>query len=303
MMKANWVNQRDIDRKKWDALVEKTPDASIYIRSFYLDAVASDWEAYIADDYSFAIPVGVVKKGGLTRAYPPLFQRYLEVLGDSSKIDFSILEKELLKRYKKGNIHFKQAVFPSIHNEKFIYQALAADELDLRSQAKRMINRCKKTDYEIVQNHDNKLELIQLVLDELAKKLPIYASKDANYLRKVILEAANNNHLYTVSVYKGKELHGGLIGMEYNNTLLYLKGAAKDEAQKEGVMYAMMKHFIDYGQSKGMRIDFGGSRVENVRFFYTRFGGSDVEYYHYSWDHSPFYYRWLFNLYNFLKKR
>src|SRR5690554_4344069 len=103
-MEAKWINQSEINRKDWDNLVEKTENVSIYVCSFYLDATAIDWEAYVAEDFSFAIPVGVVRKGGITRVYPPLFQRYVEPIGDISKIDWEAFEKSLLKRYSKGDL-------------------------------------------------------------------------------------------------------------------------------------------------------------------------------------------------------
>src|SRR5690554_8018896 len=109
-MKANWINKKDIDREQWDKLVQQTPKVSIYVLSFYLDATAIDWEAYIAEDFSFAIPVGVVRKGGITRVYPPLFHRYIEFIGEGSKIDWEAFQKSLLKRYVKGDLNVKAAI-------------------------------------------------------------------------------------------------------------------------------------------------------------------------------------------------
>ncbi|HZH85693.1 MAG TPA: hypothetical protein VFD77_00155 [Brumimicrobium sp.] len=302
-MEANWINQKDINRQKWDELVQQTPEASIYSLSFYLDATGIDWEAYIAEDYSFAIPVGVVKKGGVSRVYPPLFQRYIEPIGEVSLIDWDTFEKSLLKRYSKGDLHSKNAILPNVSSTVHIHQALNKEQFKLKTQAKRMIKHFEQTDYEIREENINTNELSLLIAKELSKKLPLYASKDVQYLFEVVKAAEKNGYVYKVGVYSGEILKGGLIGLKFNNTLLYLKGTAEEELQQEGAMYALMNHFINYGLSQGCSIDFGGSRVKGIQFFNQRFNGIDVEYYNYSWDHSPIWFKILFSLYSKIKKQ
>ncbi|WP_107040338.1 GNAT family N-acetyltransferase [Brumimicrobium mesophilum] len=296
-MEGKWINQREIDREDWDQLVAKTVDASIYVCSFYLDATAIDWEAFVADDFSFAIPVGVVPKGGITRVYPPLFQRYVEAIGEVSKIDWSAFEKSLLKRYSKGDLNVKTAVFSQTNNKSIsstehIHQVVNKEHFKLKTQAKRMIKRFGQTKYEIREENIDTGELSHLIARELSKKLPIYASKDVQHLYDVVEKAEENGFLYKVGVFDGEALKGGLIGLKFKDTLLYLKGTAEEELQQEGAMYALMEHFITYGFEQGCKIDFGGSRVKGIQFFNSRFSGVDVEYFVYSWDKSPFWFKW-----------
>lgn len=302
-MKGNWKNKTEIDRQKWDKLVDSTPNVSIYVRSFYLDAAAIDWEAYLAEDYSFAIPVGIVKKGGITRVYPPLFQGYIEAIGEISKIDWSTFEEELTKRYSKGDIHLKSALLPHIESEKYIYQSVTEEEFKLKSQAKRKIKLFNKSDYEIRADNINTEELYRLTVQELSKKIPLFKTKSVLHLKEVIKEAEKEGFLYKVGVFSGETLLGGLIGLKFKNELIYLKGAVLPKPQQEGAMYALMDHFIQYGFSQNCTINFGGSRVEGIRFFYQRFSGKDVDYTHYYWDHSPFWFKIVYRLYSKIKKR
>lgn len=301
-MKGNWKNKTEIDRQKWDKLVDSTPNVSIYVRSFYLDAAAIDWEVYIAEDYSFAIPIGVVKKGGITRVYPPLFQGYTEPIGNISKIDWTSFEEELTNRYSKGDINFKSNLLPHLENEKYIYQSVSQDEFKLKSQAIRKIKLFNKSDYEIRINNIDTDELYRLIVQELSKKIPLFATKNVHHLHKVIKEAEKNGFLYKVGVFSGATLKGGLIGLHYKNELIYLKGAALQEVQQEGAMYALMDRFVQYGFSKNCTINFGGSRVEGIRFFYQRFNGKDIDYTHYYWDHSPFWFKIIYRIYSKIKK-
>lgn len=300
-MKTHWVNQKEIIREDWDQLVAKTKDVSIYVNSFYLDATAIDWEAYVAEDFSFAIPVGVVRKGGISRVYPPLFQRYVEPIGDVSKIDWEAFEKSLMKRYSKGDLQAKSAILPNTPFTNYIHQVVDKDSFKLKTQAKRMIKRFEKTDYQIREENINTEALSKLIAKELSKKLPIYATKDVEHLFEVVKKAEENGYLYKVAVFDGETLKGGLIGLKFNGQLLYLKGTAEEELQEQGAMYALMNHFIEYGLSQNCSIDFGGSRVKGIQFFNQRFSGVDVEYFNYSWDNSPLWFKLLFSLYRKIK--
>lgn len=300
--KAYWVNRKEIDKKKWDDLVLKTEGASIYVLSFYLDAVAEDWEAYIAEDFSFAVPVAVVRKGGLKRVYPALFQRYIDVIGDVSKLDLHQFEHEILKRYKKGSLNSKTPLIASLTGDEFIYQAVEKEDFKLKTQAKRMLQRFSKAAYTIREENVNTEELSQFIAKELSKKLPIYATKSVLFLFDLIKKAEENGQLYKIGLFHKEELKGGLIGLKFNNRLLYLKGTSTEESQKEGAMYALMNHFIHHGFAHNCAIDFGGSRVEGIRFFFTRFNGKDQIYYHYAWDNSPWYYKLLFAIRDWIKK-
>jgi Leu/Phe-tRNA-protein transferase len=300
-MEAKWISQRDINRKDWDELVERTEDSSIYVLSFYLDATAIDWEAYVADDFSFAIPVGVVRKGGITRVYPPLFQRYIEPIGDISKINWNAFEKSLLNRYPKGDLQAKSAILPNTPFTNYIHQVVDKERFKLKTQAKRMIKRFGQTNYEIREENINTEELSKLIAKELSKKLPLYATKDVEHLFEVVKKAEEKGLLYKVGVFEGDILKGGLIGLKFNGQLLYLKGTALENLQQDGAMYALMNHFINFGLSQNCTIDFGGSRVEGIKFFNQRFSGEDVDYYNYSWDGSPLWFKFLFSLYRKIK--
>lgn len=301
-MRGTWKNQIEIDRKEWDKLVDKTPEVSIYVCSFYLDATAIDWEAYVAEDNSFAIPVGIVKKGGLKRVYPPLFQGFLEPIGATDKIDWTEFEKALKERYSKVDIHLKSSYLSQTDYRKYIFQSVSQEEFKLKTQAKRKIKAFDKTNYQIREKNINTEALAQLVVEELSKKIPLFATKSVQHLYDLIHAAEKNNFLYKVGVYSGTELKGGLIGLQYKNELVYLKGAVHQELQKHGAMYALMNHFINYGFAQNCEINFGGSRVEGVRFFYQRFNGKDVDYFHYYWDHSPYWFKILYSLYSKIKK-
>jgi hypothetical protein len=113
---------------------------------------------------------------------------------------------------------------------------------------------------------------------------------------EVLIDAMKHSFFHrTIEVKNGDQVVGGLILVEYKNSLLYLKGAFSKESKDQGAMYAAMNEAIAYARSNSLRFDFGGSRVEGVRRFNINLGGQDVHYAVLKWNHAPFWF-------NFLKK-
>lgn len=298
---ANWIHQSEIDREKWDNLVDNSLNPCLYNYSYYFDAVAIDWEAYIAEDYSYAIPVGIVKKGGLKRVYPALFQGYVEPIGEIDSIDWVEFEKSLLSRFSKGELNIRNANLKGGVSEDYVYQRLKAEEFKLKTQAKRMLKRFENTSYTISEEVSTK-ELAEFVVKELAKILPIYTSKDVRFFYDIIDAIEKSGSLYKLGLYEGDKFMGGLIGFESKTEMFYFKGAVDESAMKEGGMYALMNQFIEKTFDKKLEVNFGGSRVEGVRFFYQRFNGVDEYYQNYKWDNSPFWFKLGYNLYKKIRK-
>jgi hypothetical protein len=109
--------------------------------------------------------------------------------------------------------------------------------------------------------------------------------------------------VHIVHVLKAGKSVGGLILLESNHRLLYLKGAFTEESKKEGAMYGAMQRAIDLAKEKGLLFDFGGSRVEGVRRFNVNLGGKDSFYSSIEWNNAPFWFNWLKKLQGIWKKR
>ncbi|MCO5270004.1 MAG: GNAT family N-acetyltransferase [Brumimicrobium sp.] len=284
-------------------MVENTPCALVSSLSFYWDATAQDWDAYLAEDYSYGIPVGVTTKGGIRRLYYPLFQKFHEPLGNKGDIDWIDFENSLLERFKKGELIVNNTVPLRIKKEQLLTQILTKEQYNLKTQAKRMLKKFEQSQLEI-NDKDVKLDkLLRVIITELSKKLNVFNPKESQTLYTLFNEAEKLGLLYKVGLYEKGELIGGLIGTQYKNQLLYIKGTATEESQKNGSMYALMNHLISHGFEHNCLIDFGGSNAEGVRYFNTRFGAEDVYYFHYSWDNSPWWFKIFYGMYQKIKGR
>ena len=72
-----YVQNRDIDRKKWDECIARSCFETIYPYSWYLDLTASNWDGLIDGDYESVFPVTWNLKYGLHYVFQPLLTQQL----------------------------------------------------------------------------------------------------------------------------------------------------------------------------------------------------------------------------------
>ena len=117
--------------------------------------------------------------------------------------------------------------------------------------------------------------------------------KSLTSLEALVKSLKKDQLLKVVAVRKENTIVGGLFLVEFNHSLLYLKGAFTPDSKKEGAMYGVMQYAIELAKAQNKRFDFGGSRVEGVRRFNVNLGGKDVTYHSFEWDNSPLWFKIL----------
>lgn len=286
-----FIQRKDIDLKKWDALVKSDSINSVFSLATYLDAVSENWCVLTDDNYSNGIALPYSNKFGVKTCYTPIFVRELNWCGEKTienKHLFSLLKNEFAAGQLSSSMLLSEE-----QKEEFIYQSIEKDqEVVLNSQAKRMLAKFKKSSMscEFVTSTD---EVFQHIYKELPKKVSSLNERSLASLEKLVAQLQAENLLKVLVVKEEGEVVGGIFLVEFNGSLLYLKGAFTAESKKEGAMYAIMEKAIAYSKEKGLNFDFGGSRVEGVRRFNVNLGGEDRVYYSYNWDNAPLWFKWL----------
>ncbi len=301
-MKGGWRHNKDIDHVKWDSLVNSSNQSTVFSTSHYLNSTCPDWHAFIDDSYAFGFPVGVTTKLGVKSIYPPFFHRYSEIIGDESKVNLNELTSSMTKKFPAGVLHLNKDILETLSSEEFVFQQLNKEGYKLKSQAKRMIKKFKDSEMTTELDNSRSSEVLSLVKTELSKKMDLYSSSSSLALDRLISNLPKNISLKTVILNDDNNLVGGLLALEHKDTLLYLKGTTTEAAKEKGGMYALMEHLINLSFEQNKTFDFGGSRVEGVRFFNTRFNAQDKSYFCFQWDNSPVWYKFLKRIDRWRKK-
>jgi len=287
-MSFQLIERQDLDVQRWDELVQRTKEVSIFSSSFYLDAVAENWCVLVNQDYTagLALPYAVRVKRRIL--YTPIFVSYLEILGDSIQSDF---EEMIRKNFKTIEIEFKQPILGE-ENEVFVTQFLAPEK-KRKGQVNRMLNKAKRAGYQ-VRSTDNWIPIFDILNKELNGKFSGMTDKSLGRLKGAYLNADKMGILRNFEIVgENDSTLGGIICIEKEGQLLYSKGACSKDVRDHGGMYAVIDAAINYATELDLSFDFGGSRVEGVRRFNHAFGGEDLEYYSYRIDRSPRWFRWV----------
>ena len=280
------IERPDLDVQKWDKLVERTKDASLFSHSFYLDAVAENWCVLVNEDYSIGLALPYTIRAKRRILYTPIFVSYLELLGAKPSPIFNEL---IRKKFKTIEIEFKQEILGN-SAEIFVTQFLNPGN-KRKGQVNRMLNKSKRAEYEIRQTNDWS-SVFNHLDEQLKGKFSGMTEISLRRLKGAYVNADEFGLLRTFEIINGDQSQGGVICIQRNNCLLYSKGACPIDVRDQGGMYAAIDAAIKYANEHQLTFDFGGSRVEGVRRFNYAFGGEDLQYYSYRIDRSPFWFRW-----------
>ena len=287
-MKFQFVERKDLNVKKWDDLVDRTPESTVFSSSAYLDAVAENWCVWVDEEYQAGIALPYTIRAKRRILYTPIFVSYLEMLG-SQEVP-SDFKKIILKKFKTAEVEFRQEVLGSA-NDVFVTQFLN-EGAKRKGQVNRMLNKFKRSDLEVVSSQNWNV-VFDLLVSELKGKFSGMTESSMKRLKQAYTSASEQNLLRTVEIRDGNKCVGGIICIEKNGQLLYSKGASVSTVRDQGGMYAAIDFAITYAKENDLKFDFGGSRVEGVRRFNHAFGGEDLEYFSYRIDKSPRWFRWV----------
>lgn len=288
-----YLDRKDIDIERWDACVAKDQQENIFCYSWYLDAVSENWGALLSPDYSTLIPIPYTTKLGVKRFYQAPFTREYAIFGT----DFGW--KEVIEHLKNnfGHIDFRSANegLTETYSSR-VHQQLPLNssyEEEYRSNAKRLIKKGHKL-FQIQQMNEPE-KIIALFRETVAHKIESIGEADLSSLTELMNNAVKNNQGEMLGALdENNEFVAGGFFLKDKKRVTYLKGASANEAKKNGAMYALFDFAFSYFKTAGYEtFDFGGSDVENVATFYKKFGATDRNYYNYTIDLTPLWFKTL----------
>ncbi len=278
------VEREHIDINKWDALVKSTPNVSPFSTSWYLDAVAENWCVLVDADYTAGIALPYTIRAAQEILYTPIFTRYSEWLGEKAMIEDHI--DKVLNRFKIAEVTLRTKLIDD-STEEFVYQEIDPEkERTLHTQAQRSLKKADKHGLTVKTGTDYN-NVFKVVETELSGKIAGIDNQSMKALNKLFIAAKEASVLKVFEVIQDETSCGGIVCIEFQNRLLYLKGTVVETVKKNGGMYKALNEAILYAQDKQLIFDFGGSRQEGVKAFNHNLGGLDTVYYSYRINNGP----------------
>ncbi len=296
-MSLKIIEREHINTTKWNALVTAKLGHSIFSHSYYLDEVAENWCIITDSDYSCGIAIPYTKRLGTKCFTTPIFVRYLEWFGSQS--NWEIAANLIENSFSGGSFQVPKNLVN--HQLERNFQIVEGDR-KLSSQAKRMLAKAK--DYKVeIANESEILSILKIIESELPSRISTLNTRNIAILSQLVLNLGQKNYVKSFVIKSERKIVAGIILIEFNGVLLYLKGASFSDFKKNGAMYALMDYAIVHAQQNNLIFDFGGSSAEGVRRFNLNLGGVDIQYGVYHSDKMPFWYKGLKRIKNLWIKK
>jgi hypothetical protein len=284
------VDRKNIDVKKWDEIISNSDIENVFMYSWYLDSVCSNWSAIITEDYETILPIPFTKKLGVKQMIQAPFTREYDIIGNG--FNWSEVMTFLASDFK--SIHFRNQQKGILKSEKIRTHQLLSLKEDFQNSystnAKRILK--KTTNYLIEKSKNSKL-VIDLFRENVAHKVHTISKQDLVVLEKLMNAALKLKRGELLVVKENDNIVAAGFFLFDKQRITYLKGASTDSAKKTGAMYYLMNQAMVRYQSDFTTFDFGGSDIEKVAEFYHKFGATDRTYYDYTIDDLPFWFKTL----------
>lgn len=282
-----FLKSNELNKKKWDEL---SHNSTYYSKSYFLDAVAKNWGAYVDSDYSKGFALVYNEFLGVKIIYPVFLGRGIEFLNLSqTEINDAIIQVK--QEFKIGDLN-SEFELKSLRNPSKKKYQIYSQKHNYNTQSKRMLKKVQGLGFKI---KDAPFEqILPIIYTELKEKVKELTPENFIRLKNTIENFSNENKLLSIGIFdEQNKLEGGLFFYNDNERITYITGASKFEARKIGGMYLAMDYVIQLALKEEKTVDFGGSNMESVRRFYCSLGGEDHIYFSYNWDNSPFWFKIL----------
>jgi len=295
-----YLTQKQIDKKKWDACIAGSSNGLIYGYSFYLDALAMQWDALVLNDYEAVMPLTWNRKYGIKYLYQPPLTPQLGIFAVSP-----VTEKLIDGFIQQANKHFRFAeIFLNYSNTHPAFTACRNYVLPLnnsydsiRSSYKtNLLRNLKKTEqfaFRYVENF-NLQEALLLHQLQYSERTPHVKNEDYSHFEKLCMHLAQKKEVLLRAIFDKENTLLAVTVLLFKKNRLYLIEPTTLEAGKNlQANHFLIDAIIQEFSGKDIIFDMVGSDIPGIAQFYRNFGCIEQPFYFYSNNNLPWPLRYL----------
>jgi hypothetical protein len=302
-----FLKHKEIDKNKWDRCIQRSPEATIFVCSFYLDAVFDQWGALILNDYEAVFPMAAASKYKINYLFQPFFTRYFGVYSDvesSEKLiqkfvaaipaEFKFIEFCLPEGQTLNDKDFK------IKERKYQFLDLSLPYEELKKgysdNARRSIKKALKAEA-CIRKDITAAEVVDLFKKTKGQELEVFKAADYRNLNRLMEACVSKGQAEITGIFnKDGILCAAGFFMRYRDRYIFLKSGVSEYGKSHGFMHLLFDNFIRSNAETAVMLDFGGSSVESVARFYKNFGAKDCVYLQVQKNNLPKLVNWIKSL-------
>jgi hypothetical protein len=301
MGSLRYIAHRDIDKQKWDICINSASNGLVYGYSYYLDIMAKHWDAVVLNDYEAVLPLTWNKKYGIYYLFQPPFTASLGVFGNN--ISAALLNDFLNTIPKKfaywdiylnhGN-YFQVADYNLYGRMNYVLPLQSGYEniySNYKKNIQRNIKKCEQL--RCIVKKDIPVEEIIALSKEQSRSFSKLTDEDFERVRKVYYLLAQKNQAETFGVYNNNMLLASAAFFFSHGRAYYILVGNHPDGKTIGASHALLDTFIKHHAGQKLLMDFEGSDVPNLAFFYSSFGAVEEKYTGIKLNRLPAIIKWL----------
>jgi hypothetical protein len=307
-VEIRYLTYQQINKTKWDACIDNADNGLIYASSFYLDAMAKNWDALVLNDYEAVMPLTWNKKYSIHYLYQPPFAACLGVFArraHGGKLltaeTFNAFLKAIPAKFKYCDIYFNPGNLFKLKDfelyERMNYVVSLNDSYEnlynaYRENVKRNIKKSEQFRLSINKNIAI-ADVIKLAREQF-NSFSSLAADDFNRFEKLFQLLYSKQKATTYGVYtkEGRLIASAAFFFSHKRAYYIMVGNHLD-GKTLGASHALVDAFIKDNAGEDLLLDFEGSDVPSLAFFYNSFGAVEEKYSAIRLNKLPVYLKWM----------
>ena len=301
-MAISYLTYQQIDKIKWDACIDKAPNGLLYGYSFYLDCMAKNWDALVLNDYEAVMPLTWNKKYGINYLYQPPFTACLGVFGNQLSAEtVNDFFNSIPAKFSYWDIYlnhgnfFKLAGFTLYERMNYVLPLNKSYEhlySNYRENIQRNIKKAGQFGLSI--NKGIAVAEVTALAKQQAREFANLPAEDFKRFESLyqLLYKKEKATTYAVHTKEGQLLAAAVFFFSHRRAYYIMVGNHPD-GKTLGASHALINAFIKDHAGQDLLLDFEGSDIPSLGFFYSSFGGVEEKYSAIRLNRLPFYLKWM----------
>lgn len=287
-MMLNRLNSSNIDRSKWDHLIQLKGVGRIFFLSGYLDAVCHDWDALVYGDYEVVMPLPSARYFFFGRRHDvPLFVQQLGIIGlndDQEELKALMIQTasntfpEFIYSFCHENRPIKLNKYRSIVRTNFELN-LNQDYLDIRDNySENLIRKFNKAaGNQLIIQKSGDFELLKSFVQNHSQS----GDPSSRKIETIKAIYSINNPSFSPAIYsiwQDGQPWAVCFAPRFQNRITLLIPRSSEEGRAFNAMAILIDQIIRENAGSDTILDFEGSMLPGVAQFYKSFGALDRSY-------------------------
>lgn len=292
-----YLTRLQIDTTRWDQCISRASNGRIYAFAGYLDTMSANWDALVLNDYEAVMPLTWNSKYGIRYLYQPFLAAQLGVFGSD---DVQAFINAIPGHFRYVDIYLNSANTNSVKGASVLlrdnyvldlnhsYENLATA---YRENIRRNIKKAKQAGCTVVKGFD-----VETVINLASTQMHQHDKNvDENIarFRQLYAKLKDQGLAATYGISLQGEVIASCVFFFSHNRAYYILVGNHPNGKTIGASHALIDAFIADYAGQDLLLDFEGSDIRNLAFFYSSFGAIQEIYPALKINRLPFYLKWL----------